>query len=255
MDAKTKQSQTRLGLTLAALIFSGWVVLHIYSVFFHPLEGLGLAAAPLLVLAICWLNVGLFIIAHDCMHGSLAPSRPALNRWIGRFALALYAGFSFDRLLPKHFEHHKRPGTEHDPDFHVPHPRAFARWYMAFLRQYFGLRELAVLTALVGIYVFVLGAPYFNLLLFWALPAILSSVQLFYFGTFLPHRHEARAFADRHQARSSEYGWLRSLLTCFHFGYHHEHHLAPHVPWWALPGERGRLREGTDSPRQDRQHV
>ncbi|MFA9473554.1 MAG: fatty acid desaturase [Filomicrobium sp.] len=26
-----------------------------------------------------------------------------------------------------------------------------------------------------------------------------------------------------------------SLLTCFHFGYHHEHHLQPDVPWWRLP--------------------
>ena len=25
---------------------------------------------------------------------------------------------------------------------------------------------------------------------YWALPAILSSAQLFYFGTYLPHRHE-----------------------------------------------------------------
>ncbi|HLL58774.1 MAG TPA: fatty acid desaturase [Allosphingosinicella sp.] len=255
MDAVAKQRQARTGLALATSIFGGWAMLHIYSVFFHPLQSLGLAVAPFLVLAICWLNVGLFIVAHDCMHGSLAPSRPVLNRWIGRVALALYAGFSFDRLLPKHFEHHKSPGTEHDPDFHAPHPRAFGRWYFAFLRQYFGLRELAVLTALVGVYVFVLGAPYPNLLLFWALPAILSSVQLFYFGTFLPHRQEDQSFADRHQARSSEFSWLTSLLTCFHFGYHHEHHLAPHVPWWALPRERARLREGTGSPRQDRQHA
>ncbi|MFG6592769.1 fatty acid desaturase [Sulfitobacter sp. 1A12157] len=29
------------------------------------------------------------------------------------------------------------------------------------------------------------------------------------------------------------------LLTCFHFGgFHHEHHLHPAVPWWALPKTR-----------------
>jgi beta-carotene ketolase (CrtW type) len=29
-----------------------------------------------------------------------------------------------------------------------------------------------------------------------------------------------------------------SLLTCFHFGYHHEHHDTPWVPWWKLPAQR-----------------
>jgi beta-carotene ketolase (CrtW type) len=233
-----------VGLTLAAAIAAAFVSLHIYAVLFHTLAGAGLWQAPLLVLVLCWLDVGLFIVAHDCMHGSLAPGRPAVNRWVGRVALALYAGFSFDRLLPKHFAHHKAPGTGDDPDYHEPHPRSFARWYLAFFRQYFGLRELLVLTALVAVYVWVLGASYPNLLLFWALPAILSSLQLFLFGTFLPHRLDEKDFADRHRARSNGYGWLASLLTCFHFGYHHEHHRAPHVPWWKLPEERrGGLKE------------
>ena len=234
----TRARQTATGLTLAGAIAAAFAALHIYAVFFHPLSGAGLWTAPLLVLALCWLDVGLFIVAHDCMHGSLAPGRPKLNRWVGRIALALYAGFSFDRLLPKHFAHHKAPGTGDDPDYHEPHPRSFARWYLAFFRQYFGMRELLVLTALVGIYVFVLSASYPNLLLFWALPAILSSFQLFLFGTFLPHRLDEEDFADRHRARSNGYGWLLSLMTCFHFGYHHEHHRAPHVPWWKLPDER-----------------
>ena len=229
-----------IGLGLAALIAGAWLSLHVYSVFFHPLEGAGIATAPILILGICWLNVGLFIVAHDCMHGSLAPGRPRVNQWIGRIALALYAGFSFDRLLPKHFDHHRHAGTGADPDFSEDHPRHFWRWYLAFFRQYFCLRELAVLTAAVALYTFVLGAPYPNLLLFWALPAILSSLQLFLFGTFLPHRHADEEFGDRHRARSNDYGWLVSLLTCFHFGYHHEHHRSPHTPWWKLPSERVR---------------
>lgn len=230
--------QTVTGLSLAALVLGSWAILHVYSVFFHPLGAGGLLLAPLIVLAITWLNVGLFIIAHDCMHASLAPGRPALNRWIGRAALAIYAGFSFDRLRPKHFEHHRSPGTADDPDFSADHPRHFWPWYLAFFRQYFGLRELLVLTAVVAFYVLVLGAPYLNLLLFWALPAILSSLQLFYFGTFLPHRAHDDPFDDHHNARSIDYGWLVSLLTCFHFGYHHEHHRSPGTPWWRLPAER-----------------
>ena len=74
-----------------------------------------------------------------------------------------------------------------------------------------------------------------------ALPAILSSVQLFTFGTFLPHRHEEAPFVDAHRSRTNDFGWLASLLTCFHFGYHHEHHLSPGTPWWALPAKRREL--------------
>jgi beta-carotene ketolase (CrtW type) len=228
------------GLLLAGLIFGGWLALHVYALFFHPLSGAGLVAAPFMVAAICWLDVGLFIVAHDCMHGSLAPGRPRLNRWIGRAALALYAGFSYDRLLPKHFDHHRRPGTAEDPDFSADHPRHFWRWYWAFFRQYFGVREWLILTALVAFYVLVLRAPYPNLLLFWALPAILSSLQLFLFGTYLPHRADESPFHDHHNARSNDYGRLVSLLTCFHFGYHHEHHRSPGTPWWRLPAERAR---------------
>jgi beta-carotene ketolase (CrtW type) len=237
----TRSRQTAIGIALAGAVAGTWAALHVYAVFFHPLDtGAGWAAAPILVLALCWLDVGLFIVAHDCMHGSLAPGRPSLNRWAGRIALALYAGFSYDRLLPKHFAHHKAAGTRDDPDYSADHPRHFWRWYLAFFRQYFGLREFAMLTGLVAFYVFVLSAPYPNLLLFWALPAILSSLQLFLFGTFLPHRLDEEDFPDRHRARSNGYNGLLSLLTCFHFGYHHEHHRAPNVPWWRLPDERRR---------------
>jgi beta-carotene ketolase (CrtW type) len=248
--------QMMVGLALAGSIAAVWMGLHVYSVFFHPLEGMGLLVAPLLVLVLCWLNVGLFIVAHDCMHGSLAPGRPRLNRWVGRIALAAYAGFSYDALLPKHYDHHRHAGTARDPDFSEAHPSAFWPWYLNFFREYFGLRELAVLTAIVALYVLVLGAAYANLLLFWALPAILSSLQLFLFGTYLPHRAASDEFPDRHRARSNDFGRTASLLTCFHFGYHHEHHLSPHVPWWRLPTERERMRPlSPAAPREYRPHA
>ena len=230
--------QALIGLSLAAAIGAAWAGLHIWGLFFQPIEGPALAAAPLLVALLCWLDVGLFILAHDAMHGSLAPGRPAVNRWAGRAALACYAGFSFDRLLPKHHRHHRSPGTADDPDFAPACPRSFWRWYLAFFRQYFGLRELVVLAALSAVYTSLLGASLANLLLFWALPAVLSSIQLFAFGTYLPHRHGEEEFPDAHRARSNGYGRLASLLTCFHFGYHHEHHRAPHLPWWRLPAAR-----------------
>jgi beta-carotene/zeaxanthin 4-ketolase len=235
------QRQTVIGVGLALLIVGAFLALHVAAVFLVPLAGSWLLAAPLLVALLSWLSVGLFIVAHDAMHGSLAPGMRHVNLFFGRLTLLLYAGFWLDRLAPKHFDHHKHVGTEADPDFAADHPTRFWPWYRLFMTRYFGLREFLVLSVLVWTYVLVLKAPIANLLLFWALPAMLSSVQLFYFGTFRPHRHEESPFADQHRARSNEYGWLASLLTCFHFGYHREHHLSPGTPWWALPAKRREL--------------
>ena len=230
--------QAVTGLGLAALVIAAWGALHVYGVFFHRWTIGGVLLAPLLVALQCWLNVGLFIVAHDAMHGSLAPFRPKVNLWVGRLCLTLYAGFSYDALIRKHFDHHRYPGTARDPDFLDEDPEHLWRWYFAFLRRYFGWRAFLFLLAVTLIERFALGANLANLLLLWAFPAIVSSVQLFVFGTYLPHRHEDEAFADTHNARSNNYSWLLSLLTCFHFGYHHEHHVAPSVPWWRLPHVR-----------------
>ena len=67
----------------------------------------------------------------------------------------------------------------------------------------------------------------------WIAPQVLSTIQLFYFGTYLPHKgtFEPESFP----ARSNNYPHWLSLITCFHFGYHSEHHQHPYVPWWYLP--------------------
>lgn len=228
-------------MSLASIMLGAWLIALIYWLFFLNLSGPGIVIAAFLVPLICWLNVGLFILAHDAMHGSLAPEFPLINRWVGRISLWFYAAFAFERLRRHHMEHHRHPGTLQDPDFDAPHPRRWWPWYGGFIRRYFGLREFLrlciPLTACL-----LLRARIGNLLILWALPAALSSFQLFYFGTFRPHRREALPFADQHRTRSSDFGWFLSLITCFHFGYHHEHHLSPHLPWWRLPAERRRLR-------------
>lgn len=231
--------QTLIGVLLAIAVIGAWACLHVYAVFFFVpgLETSVLGGA--MVLALCWLNVGLFIVAHDCMHCSLAPGSPALNRVVGTVCVAFYAAFSYAKLYDKHHDHHRYAGTERDPDFNHRDPRRFVSWYLSFFREYFSLREFAILTAILIAYIWGIGATIPNVLLFWALPAILSSLQLFYFGTFLPHRETGQPFSDQHRARSNEYSWALSLLTCFHFGYHHEHHEHPNVPWWRLPHVRG----------------
>lgn len=240
--------QAAVGLTLASLIVAAWTALHLYGVFLFRWSPEEILLLPVLVALQCWLDVGLFIVAHDAMHGSLAPYRPQLNRRFGRLCLALYAGFSYDRLIGKHFAHHRHSGTEGDPDFHAAAPDRFWPWYIAFFRRYFGLREFAILSLLILVYGLVLGASPLNMAVFWGLPAILSSFQLFYFGTYLPHRHEEEAFGDVHKARSNRFSWPVSLATCFHFGYHHEHHTHPGVPWWRLPSVRKATEAASRTP-------
>ena len=227
--------QTAIGLGLAALIVGGWLSLHIWGVFFHRFEGRGLIVAPVLIAVQSWLGAGMVIVAHDAVHGSLAPGRPRVNAVVGQACVGAYAAFSFRKLNVCHHQHHRTPGVEGDPDFHAGDPMRFGPWFLGFFLRYFGLREFAIVTAVLLAYLW-LGARPVNLILFWAVPAILSALQLFVFGTWIPHRHQRDgAFPDHHNARTLPMPWILSLLTCFHFGRHHEHHLSPSTPWWRLP--------------------
>jgi beta-carotene ketolase (CrtW type) len=227
--------QAAIGLSLAALIAAAWLGLHVYGVYFHHWNAWSWALAPLIVAVQTWLSVGLFIVSHDAIHGSLAPGRPRLNRAVGQACVGLYAGFRFSRLAGNHHRHHTDAGTEGDPDFHPEAPHTLLPWFYRFFRTYFGLFEFAILTVWLMVALLVLGASTANMLTFWALPALLSAFQLFFFGTWLPHRHGDSDFADEHHARSNGFSPLASLLTCFHFGRHHEHHLYPYLPWWRIP--------------------
>ncbi len=220
------------GLILATFFGGMWACVHIYSLFMHDLS-YPLWQTFILISIQCWLYVGLFIIAHDTMHGSLIPGSPKLNQIIGSVIMFIYAGFNWKFMREAHHAHHENPGTNADPDFNANNPRSFWPWYLKFFTQYFGLRQIAILAVFTVLYI-ALGAPYLNTIIMWAVPAILSSVQLFYFGTYLTHRH-GTAFVDHHNARTNNYPYWLSLLSCFHFGYHHEHHLYPHEPWWRLP--------------------
>lgn len=235
----TAARQTAIGLTLAALIVGGWMSLHVWGVLFQPLTWPFIAVAPLLILIQSWLGAGMFIIAHDAMHGSLAPGRPRLNAVVGQICVGVYAAFSYRRLIVCHHQHHRTPGSGSDPDFHADRPEAFGPWFLAFFTRYFGWREFAIVTAVLVAYLMI-GASVGNLVLFWGVPAGLSALQLFIFGTWLPHRHVASGpgFTDHHNARTIPMPWIASLLTCFHFGLHHEHHLSPNTPWWRLPDLR-----------------
>jgi beta-carotene/zeaxanthin 4-ketolase len=238
-NPRARVMQGAIGLALAAAIAGSWLAIHFYGILVFTLTWESLPLALAMAAAQCWLSVGVFIVCHDAMHGSLVPGKPKLNGAIGAVLLALYAGFGWKQLRDAHFAHHKLAGHAGDPDFDEHHPDDFFRWYGTFFKRYFGWRSLLYVHTVVGIYWLVIGVPMVQIVLLYGLPALGSSLQLFYFGTYRPHCHrEGQPFADRHNARSNDFGTLASLATCFHFGYHLEHHHRPDVPWWSLPAAK-----------------
>jgi len=229
-----KKYPKNTGILIATFIISLWGI-SLWLLLTTPLQILSLWVIP----AILWqtfLYTGLFITAHDAMHGSVAPQYPILNRAIGRIAVTLYALFSYRKLWAEHRQHHRNPGSSEDPDFHAPGRTGFWHWYLHFMWHYLTWLQLLGMALVFNLMRYLLQIPVSNILLFWVAPALLSTFQLFYFGTYLPHRESTEPFADAHNARSLSYPVWWSFLSCYHFGgYHHEHHLSPHTPWWRLP--------------------
>lgn len=194
----------------------------------------------LILLAIIWqtfLYTGLFITAHEAMHGLVCPAHPKLNRLFGILAISLYAFFSYDQFLHKHWLHHRYPASCIDPDFHNGQNTSLFAWYGHFLKGYWSWQSFLNTLSLVILVNYVFHISFLNIILFWLIPLILSSLQLFYFGTFLPHRPSFNSLTSEslHQTNSTDLPVFLSFITCYHFGYHREHHEHPNVPWWELP--------------------
>ncbi|MEE3717106.1 fatty acid desaturase [Tumidithrix elongata RA019] len=188
--------------------------------------------------ALLWqtfLYTGLFITIHDAMHGSVCMQNPQLNDWIGSLAAFCYSFFSYQELLRKHQLHHLYPASDRDPDFHDGQHKHLLAWYLHFMSHYWNWTQLMKVAAVFAMLCLIVKVSYLNLLLFWTVPPILSSMQLFYFGTFLPHREPKSGHQNSHRSQTNSLPVLWSLIACYHFGYHHEHHACPYIPWWRLP--------------------
>ena len=182
-----------------------------------------------------FLYTGLFIIAHDAMHGAVYPKNSKINDLIGAIALFFYALFSFKQLKQKHWQHHQHPVSERDPDSHNGKHQNFFAWYFQFMKSHWSWLRILVLIAIFHTLRLTLSLPTENMTLFWVIPSIASSMQLFFFGTYLPHREPEGGYKNHHRAQSSPLPVIWSFLTCYHFGYHEEHHEYPQLAWWQLP--------------------
>lgn len=198
-----------------------------------------------LVLLRAQLQTGLFIVAHDAMHGLLVPRRTRWNNAIGAVALLLYAGLPFAACLRQHQRHHRAPGSLQDPDFPNDLRAGALAWYRQFLARYLSQTQMLLLLTSWALVLAIttaaaevpLAVALWRVLLFVTLPLLLSSLQLFVFGTFLPHRCQRHPAQRAHPISLNLPPWL-SLLACFHFGYHREHHDNPGLSWFELPAAR-----------------
>ena len=175
------------------------------------------------------LYTGLFITAHDAMHGSVAKNK-GWNNTLGTIASTLFAYNSYKKLFPKHHQHHRFVATDQDPDYHNG---GFIPWYIKFAREYVSIWQILLMAVTYEVLIRLFPKP--NVILFYIIPSILSTLQLFYFGTYLPHRGE---HDNKHQSRSQRKNHIWAFISCYFFGYHYEHHHAPGVPWWQLYKEK-----------------
>jgi len=227
-----------VGLFIATSILSMWgLVIGVGLANAHPGAGHPLADGLWVALS-TFLSTGVFITAHESMHGLVVPGHPRINRCVGWLATWSYAGLDYGALARAHHRHHEVPATRADPDFYTGNPWVVS-WYLDFMSQYLSWRQFAWLNVLFVTMLFGLSLPLSQVLIFWATPLILSTFQLFLVGTWLPHRPGTYLGDGPLRARSVSLPPIFSFLACFHFGYHFEHHARPDLPWWRLWQVRG----------------
>ncbi len=187
----------------------------------------------LYILILTHLYTGLFITAHDSIHGVICKNR-LINNLIGGACLFLFAALSYSKSTREHHNHHKYVATEKDPDFH--HGNFFA-WYLRFMYKYITVIQFLILAVSFNLIQYFFGISKQNLVLFWIIPPILSSLQLFYFGTYLPHKNPEE-IDNSQKSRTQEKNHVWGFISCYFFGYHFEHHAKPFLPWWRLWQEK-----------------
>jgi len=212
------------GIIITSCILLLWVANLLFGLSIHIQSNF--VVAGILILLQTHLYTGLFISAHDAMHGTLSPNKKA-NNFFGKICTSLFAFFSYQKLYLNHHKHHDFVGDDDDPDYYEGN---FLNWYFQFLKHYISIKQIVLYA--ISFNLLKLFIPTENLLLIWILPAITSTFQLFYFGTYLPHQKEHHH--KKHKSTSFKKNHFLAFISCYFFGYHYEHHEFPYVPWWQL---------------------
>jgi beta-carotene ketolase (CrtW type) len=220
-----------MGLIIAIVIMSLWGGHLVYSLAFVEVS----LTNPWMyvhILIQAYFYTGLFITGHDAMHQSVSRVK-WINNTVGYLSVYLFASLFYPRMIKNHWDHHRYPGTEKDPDYYTKSQNFFVWWFM-FMVRYTTWWQLLSMGVIFNLLLHLAGFTTPSLVVFWIIPAFLGTFQLFYFGTFLPHRRPHTEEMGKHRARSMTRNHLWAMLSCYFFGYHLEHHQSPGVPWWQL---------------------
>jgi beta-carotene ketolase (CrtW type) len=218
-----------MGVFIAIVVLILWLGHLLYALFFVEPNLLS-PVFYLHILIQTFFYTGLFITAHDSMHGSVSKNRK-LNNFIGNLATMLFAFLSYRRLQKEHYKHHQFPATADDPDSSTRSNNFFV-WWFDFMKNYITWWQIVLMA--IAFNVLLIWFSEATLFSFWVIPAILSTFQLFFFGTYLPHRRPFSEEMEPHKARTQKKNHLWALLSCYFFGYHWEHHESPTTPWWQM---------------------
>lgn len=207
------------------ILFNGWAIHETNSLINYNIYNHSEIESVLHIMILTWQYVGLFIIAHD-LHHNRNPNK--YDSILGRLCLLFYGGFLLEDFSDKHRLHHQCPGSFdedscNDPDFYNGN---IFLWYFSFMKRYINIRQIIIQLSFYFFYNN-LGIGNDNMILFWALPSLLASVQLFFYGTFLPHGKNGE-IKNTNLPR-----WLQTL-TSYNFGYHVKHHTDPEIKWQDL---------------------
>jgi len=220
-----------MGILIAILVMGAWGA-HLYYILTGVDVALDNPWMYVHLLIQTYLYTGLFITGHDAMHGTVSKSRK-VNDVVGFLSALLFAGLSYGKLKKNHGRHHKYPATEKDPDYFVK-SQNFWLWWGMFVWRYLTVTQILIMAGIYNLLKYVGGIAEPSIVVFWIAPAILGTLQLFFFGTYLPHRQSHTDQMQPHKARTQKKNHLWAMISCYFFGYHYEHHDAPHTPWWKL---------------------
>lgn len=221
---KSFENYKYAGIVMAISIISLWLIslsllLTQFTVSFtNPLT-------YIFIILMTHLYTGLFITAHDSMHATISENKK-LNYWLGRISTILFVFNSYKKLYPKHHEHHRFVGSSNDPDYYNG---SFFPWFLKFVREYISIWQILLIALTFQILQYFFNIQ--NVICFYIIPSVLSTLQLFYFGTYLPHRGSLN---NKHKSSSQKKNHFIAFISCYFFGYHYEHHDSPGTPWWKL---------------------
>ena len=95
------------GIVFALTIISLWIRTLAYALFEHELS---YKTTPFVSMILIHLYTGLFITAHDSIHGTISKTHQWINYYLGKLCLLSFAGFDYDMMREEHWKHHSHAG-------------------------------------------------------------------------------------------------------------------------------------------------